>query len=261
MTLFSQRMAVDIISNQFVLLQLGLRDNNITVNQLFSHPLETPLPKALSCQSLMTVMEHRAVHYQQLAEQPSLQEIRENIRHTLGTTQDDVQQMLIDHQHQNQETVVITGHPAQIARRQQQLAPLNKPVTVVEPAFQAVLRAVNYLLPSHWPAAYFDSPSYQWTVVQLAQPLAIVMYCRRGDMVSLNFRSFAEVRELSQLNHPVFFFGPDDLCRSLAELTESPLFIQLQLPAHTGAGPFSLTAGQHMSLFGLALRGFNHWHH
>ncbi|RUO73610.1 hypothetical protein [Idiomarina seosinensis] len=257
----SHRLAVDIVDEKLVLLQLKAIGSAISVHQLFSHPLDQPLNKKLNCQSLMTVMEHRAVHYQQIASKPSANEVREVVAETLGVTPTGDQPMVIDHQQQLENTVVVTGHPAQVAKKKQLLALLNKPITVVEPAFQSVLRAVNFLLPEHWPTRYLKYPCQQWLVIQLAQPLAIVMNCLRGDLQSLNFSSISEVSALTQLNCPIFFFGPSDLCRTLAELVTSPLFIQLKIPAQLSTDSTSLTADKHIPLLGLALRGFNQWHH
>ncbi|MGM0526022.1 MAG: hypothetical protein ACQEQ8_07505 [Pseudomonadota bacterium] len=257
----SHRLAVDIVDEQLVLLQLKAIGNSVAIHQLFSHPLDKPLNKTLRCQSLMTVMEHRAVHYQQVANKPSASEVREVVGETLGVSQTYDRSMIIDHQQQVENTVVITGHPAQVAKKKQQLAVLGKRITVVEPAFQAVLRAVNFLLPGHWPASYLKYPCQQWLVIQLAQPLAIAMNCVRGDLQSLSFSSLSEVAGLTHLNCPVFFFGPDDLCRTLSKLVTSPLFIQLKIPPQLSTDSTALTADKHIPLLGLALRGFNHWHH
>lgn len=262
----SQTMAVDRLDEAWLLLKLQRVSNKIAVNYFATVPLQQAPATALPCASLMTVMEHRAVHYQQLTQAINPRQIQESVVSMLGSQPQQLGSVAYDHQQYPDYTAVVTGHASQIQQRRQQLAVLNKPVSIIEPAFQAVVRAVNFLLPSHWPPQYLAKPANQWVIVHLVQPLVVVMHCRHGDLIEVKFQSLAELSSLVQCGIPVFVFGLSHLFTSLHELLPQHNFISLQLPAELTAvsttdASLKLNTGQMMPLLGLALRGFSHWHH
>ncbi|WP_404400614.1 hypothetical protein LG288_11315 [Idiomarina seosinensis] len=262
----SQMMAVDRLDETWLLLKLKRVRNKINVGYFATISPDQTVPDALPCTSLMTVMEHRAVHYQQLTQAVTHQQIQESVVTMLGAQQQQSAAVAFDYQQHPDYMAVITGHTSQIQQRKEQLAVFNKPIRVIEPAFQAVVRAVNFLLPYHWPPRYQKQPANHWLIVHLAAPLAVVMHCRHGDLIDIKFQSLAELAALQHCGTPVFIFGLKSLLLALREILPEHEFTVLQVPdqlaaASTTDNSIKINSGQMMPLLGLALRGFSHWHH
>ena len=136
--------AVDIIDKQLVVLQLASARGRLWVHQWHQQPATQACSQKLHCRALMTVMDHRAVHYQQLSEHQQLHQVRESVHASLGLEHTQLDTLTLDYQHTPLGTQIVSGHCSQVRKKQQQFEVLKCPVSIVEPAFQAVIEQQTF---------------------------------------------------------------------------------------------------------------------
>lgn len=250
--------AVDIINGYLIYLRLSSYRGTIAVEQWHYQPLEQTLPKSIRCSSLMTVMEHRAVHYQQLTGPGDAISVKESVQHTIGDDSTTGGQLALDYQSAPAGAHVVSAHASQVKKKQRLFAALNSPVRVVEPAFQAIIRATNYLLSG---SSYLNRcDCSQWAIIQCAQPLSTCLHCEFGCLTSLNFVADSELETIDTQSTLVFYFG-DITALSTNIQTRARRWHKLELPTAIASHIDLRFEHQLLPLFGNALRGFSQWHH
>lgn len=249
------RLAIDNDGNTFTALAVRFQQQRWRVSYCQQFTLDNAPQVSLPTQSLMAALDHRATHYQSLAASASLNSVQEHMANTLGNPE----ALAVDFQNQPHQTIAVAGHHSQVAQKQQQLAAFKRPVSIIEPAFQSVLRAINALLPQLCAAHALTMPLTDWYVLQLAEPLAIQMHCRYGELHALSFLSISDVVEQPP-RYPMFYFGSANHCQRLITDNAHHRLLPVTLDTIDNSSSVTLTSDKHLVLFGLALRGANQWH-
>lgn len=252
--------AVDIIDKQLVVLQLASAQGRLWVHQWHQQPATQACSQKLHCRALMTVMDHRAVHYQQLSEHQQLHQVRESVHASLGLEHTQLDTLTLDYQHTPLGTQVVSGHCSQVRKKQQQFEVLKCPVSIVEPAFQAVIRATNFLLAEHYSPAQSHAPSPEWQILQLAEPLSTLIRCHYGSISALSFHSESDLTSIIGSPLPTFYFGNRNISNR-HQFGSQPMLQTLALPSYLQENMSTALGDQLLPLFGCALRGFIKWHH
>lgn len=261
-TMRSPHAAVDIIQNTLSVLVLKSTDGVISCAFWHQQAItdDTTLDRKLPCQSIMTMMQYRAIHYQQITQQASFKQVQESVQEKFGGDSTD-NNLQIDCQSSAASTSVISGHRSQIAQLQESFSFIPKPLSVIEPRCQAIVRAANYLLPSIWPKEFCQKPGSDWFIVELAQPLSVAIRCSFGEPIERQFIALADIPQLVSDNVClVLYFGDAALQQALQQQTRSPLLTPLTVPAKLQQQLPMLKDNQYLPLLGVALRGFSKWH-
>lgn len=248
----SLQIAVDRIGDTTAALALNHQGGHFAIECYHHFPTDEPVN--LGRAELIAAIEHRATHYQRFTSQTPAQQVLESFQQTL--TNDAA--LMLDHQSQSEHTAAVASYQSQILKVRHQFASLNRPLKVIEPAFQAVIRATNWLLPRHWSRLPQHTPCSDWLIILLEQPLSVCLHCRYGELESLSFRSLSELAA-EPPTIPIFYVGANHLATLLQQTVSSPA-IPLTLGELEQQGEPPLTAAQHLVLVGLALRRFNQWH-
>ena len=250
--------AVDIIDNELIYLQLSTERGNVFIHQWHKQKANTASNKGLDCRELMTVMEHRASHYQRLTQPSATDNVTSFVHETYGGTADYTQDIVLDYQYDPTSAHVISAHSSQVKKRQQLFAQLAGPLSIVEPAFQAILRATNFLLGQG--ELITSRPCEQWLIVELSHPLSTCIFCHHGCLDRLQFVAESELHEVITNSPLTLYFGDKT---KFSETTQNLLntAIELQLPKSMGDFSSAVGSTAAISLFGNALRGFSSWHH
>lgn len=253
--------AVDIIAERLVYLQLGCDRGKPFVCQWHEQPLSDTISNKVRCQELMTVMEHRALYYQQLTQTQTTNpsDIYSCVEETFGHSLiDGAERLQIDYQHSPAMTEVVSVHASQVKKRQQQFAALSGRIRIVEPAFQAVVRATNYLLSETQRVA--GQVHTAWLVIELNQPLSTCISCQFGVVTELNFVAESDLPQVIDKHPATLFFGDSHGFSDAVNCKLNRAF-KLSLPTSIHDRLSSLPTARALILFGNALRGFSQWHH
>lgn len=250
--------AVNIIGDQLIYLQLSSTNGEIFIHQWHTQPADAPWSGRMNCRELMTVMEHRAAHYQRLTRPTATDNVANIVQETYGGSTDYAQEITLDFQAAGACTHVISAHSSQVKKRQSLFTRLPAPVTIVEPAFQAILRAANFLL-GHV-QLHAGQVCTDWLIVELNQPLSSCLFCRCGALDKLQFAAEKELNELIDDATLIYYFGDN---AGFSEGTKRRLAqaIELQLPQTLAKISDEVGASAAIITFGNALRGFSNWHH
>lgn len=250
--------AVDIIGENLVYLQLSSNKGDIFIHQWHIQPADQSCSCKLRCRELMTVMEHRASHYQQLTQPPKTENVTDIAQATYGGNSAYSKEVTLDYQSTISCTQVISAHSSQVKTRQGVFSSLPAPVTVVEPAFQAILRATHFLLSQG--QLVMQEAYTEWVIIELNQPLSSCLFCHYGILDKLQFASETELTELIDDSVMTYYFGDKN---KFTGLTQKQLdkAIELQLPEPYTEISDAVGHAAAITLFGSALRGFSSWHH
>lgn len=251
--------AVDIVDNMLVYLQLGCDQGQPFVYRWYQQPIDATITAKFQRAELMTVMEHRALYYQQLTQTDKPADIDACVKETFGSSATDASDKLqVDYQHTAAVTHVVSAHASQVKKRQRQFTTLSSAIRIVEPAFQAVMRAANYLLSRS--ELLVLQPTTEWLIVELNQPLSTCVSCQFGVVRRLSFIAESDLPQLIEQQPLTLYLGSKD---HFSETVKNKLecAVKLSLPSTITAAISALPEARAFILFGNALRGFNQWHH